>query len=380
MLHVGGSGSAQIFNALALTTNSIAARADVSELAVVREERKIEAEVESIMKVGGVGSQVEQGGVTDGVLRKQTIRAKVDMSARGGGGGTLEAITPVLSTTHPCLCVPLSIYAFLRVRASLHPFTKHQGGYDHYMQKEIQEQPKSLTDTMRGRVVLGKPLKPLASGAANIIVSGHHLDASSAVLAAAEAAGGGAGGFAISAVGGLQQRVVGCAADGTRGYRGPLNHLLRLKERCVLRVSRDVRPPPSLPCLASSHSVCFNPQPPQFAGRRAAKNPATGLSGAAAAAKPPAALPPKAGISSSPGQLNGDGEAAEAEPYVRRGGLTDYVEGILRCRGHALRHMLVISHGRACVCAGASKQRRALWLHDDVVQHLPVYVEAVAAV
>jgi glucosamine--fructose-6-phosphate aminotransferase (isomerizing) len=29
-----------------------------------------------------------------------------------------------------------------------------QGGYDHYMQKEIHEQPKSLTDTMRGRLVI----------------------------------------------------------------------------------------------------------------------------------------------------------------------------------------------------------------------------------
>jgi glucosamine 6-phosphate synthetase-like amidotransferase/phosphosugar isomerase protein len=30
-----------------------------------------------------------------------------------------------------------------------------QGGYDHFMQKEIHEQPESILQTMRGRVVLG---------------------------------------------------------------------------------------------------------------------------------------------------------------------------------------------------------------------------------
>jgi glucosamine--fructose-6-phosphate aminotransferase (isomerizing) len=34
-----------------------------------------------------------------------------------------------------------------------------QGGYEHYMQKEIHEQPKTLEDTMRGRLVIDKPMK-----------------------------------------------------------------------------------------------------------------------------------------------------------------------------------------------------------------------------
>ncbi len=32
-----------------------------------------------------------------------------------------------------------------------------QGGYDHYMQKEIHEQPESLLQTMRGRVQFQRP-------------------------------------------------------------------------------------------------------------------------------------------------------------------------------------------------------------------------------
>jgi glucosamine--fructose-6-phosphate aminotransferase (isomerizing) len=31
-----------------------------------------------------------------------------------------------------------------------------QGGYDHFMQKEIHEQPESIQQTMRGRVKLAK--------------------------------------------------------------------------------------------------------------------------------------------------------------------------------------------------------------------------------
>ncbi len=38
-----------------------------------------------------------------------------------------------------------------------------QNGYDHYMQKEIHEQPKTLADTMRGRLVINKPLTPMSS-------------------------------------------------------------------------------------------------------------------------------------------------------------------------------------------------------------------------
>jgi glucosamine 6-phosphate synthetase-like amidotransferase/phosphosugar isomerase protein len=48
--------------------------------------------------------------------------------------------------------------------------THPQGGYEHYMQKEIHEQPKSLADTMTGRVLLGKPLLP-NSGSTNDMVA-----------------------------------------------------------------------------------------------------------------------------------------------------------------------------------------------------------------
>lgn len=33
----------------------------------------------------------------------------------------------------------------------------NQGGYDHYMQKEIHEQPESILQTMRGRVRFDQP-------------------------------------------------------------------------------------------------------------------------------------------------------------------------------------------------------------------------------
>jgi hypothetical protein len=56
LLHIDASGHAHVFNALALTASTIAARDDVTSLRVVREHRVIEAEVESIMKVGGRAS------------------------------------------------------------------------------------------------------------------------------------------------------------------------------------------------------------------------------------------------------------------------------------------------------------------------------------
>jgi hypothetical protein len=113
--------------------------------------------------------------------------------------------------------------------------------------------------------------QPLASGAANILVSGHHIEAApgaAAALAAAEAAGGGAGGFAIAA-------------------------------------SR----------------------------RTGAKSPA-GLAGTAVP-KTPAATPTLVGSPAKPSAFSPAAHAAaadgdEAEPYVRLGGLTDFVEGILR--------------------------------------------------
>lgn len=38
-----------------------------------------------------------------------------------------------------------------------------KGGYDHYMQKEIHEQPESITQTMRGRVDFQKSSEEAAS-------------------------------------------------------------------------------------------------------------------------------------------------------------------------------------------------------------------------
>ncbi|KAI8469476.1 MAG: isomerising glucosamine-fructose-6-phosphate aminotransferase [Monoraphidium minutum] len=83
LLHVDAHGRPSVFNTLNVSATGLA-RADINDLAVKRVGKKIEAEVESIMK----------------------------------------------------------------------------GGYDHYMQKEIHEQPKTLADTMRGRLVIDKPMKP----------------------------------------------------------------------------------------------------------------------------------------------------------------------------------------------------------------------------
>ncbi len=38
-----------------------------------------------------------------------------------------------------------------------------QNGYDHFMQKEVHEQPRTLADTMRGRLIINKPLTPTRS-------------------------------------------------------------------------------------------------------------------------------------------------------------------------------------------------------------------------
>lgn len=51
LVYIGPTGAAAVFNVASLTTNTIAAHSNINELAVVREERKIEANVESIMKV-----------------------------------------------------------------------------------------------------------------------------------------------------------------------------------------------------------------------------------------------------------------------------------------------------------------------------------------
>lgn len=52
-MYVGPTGASAVFNVATLTTNTIAGHTNINEFAVVREEKKIEAEIESIMKVRG---------------------------------------------------------------------------------------------------------------------------------------------------------------------------------------------------------------------------------------------------------------------------------------------------------------------------------------
>ncbi|KIZ06322.1 glucosamine--fructose-6-phosphateaminotransferase (isomerizing) [Monoraphidium neglectum] len=203
LLHVDAYGRPHVFNSLAMTSRTLA-KADMADLEVKREGRKIEAEVESIMK----------------------------------------------------------------------------GGYDHYMQKEIHEQPKTLADTMRGRVVLdGKPFKPVKSSAPDVIFSGHFIDpCESASLFSGSniaAASGAEGGFELpSRIGGKKAR------------------------------AKEPTPAGAL-----------------FSGA---------LLGAAAAAT---AAPDKAAAPASAGFMEeGIPAAGESEPFIKLGGLSDHVEGILRCR------------------------------------------------
>ena len=65
-----------------------------------------------------------------------------------GGGGRTRPASP-----HLCADLPAR-----RCRLLLPPaFLPPQGGYDHYMQKEIHEQPESIYQTMRGRVSMTPP-------------------------------------------------------------------------------------------------------------------------------------------------------------------------------------------------------------------------------
>jgi hypothetical protein len=118
-----------------------------------------------------------------------------------------------------------------------------------------------------------KPLKPLASGAANIIFSGTHLEptsssaaAAAAALSAAAASGGAEGGFALP--------------RSRAGAAGP-------KAPAAPKPATAPTPSPS----AASHVAAPT----------------------AAAAAAPAGTP-------------------EGEPFIRLGGLEEHVEGILRCR------------------------------------------------
>jgi hypothetical protein len=147
------------------------------------------------------------------------------------------------------------------------------------MQKEIHEQPKTLADTMRGRLVVNKPLKPVKSNAAEVIFSGANIP----------------------------------------------------------------------PCVSSSlfahdDTDAFDDSSFDLPGRRAVVRTAGGASAKAQAPAGkgllttlPAAPAPAA---TNGGRLLIGGNGADClldcddddEPFIRLGGLSDHVEGILRCR------------------------------------------------
>ncbi|KAI8470318.1 MAG: glucosamine--fructose-6-phosphate aminotransferase [Monoraphidium minutum] len=82
-------------------------------------------------------------------------------SAAGGGGGCGATVPRVLQT----------------LQVEVDQIMK--GGYDHYMQKEIHEQPEALLQTMRGRVMFRRPDDepgPYAPGAVSRIVLGGLVD------------------------------------------------------------------------------------------------------------------------------------------------------------------------------------------------------------
>jgi hypothetical protein len=55
-------------------------------------------------------------------------------------------------------CIADLLRLCIRVVGCVLPCASYlQGGYDHYMQKEIHEQPESLLQTMRGRVRFDQP-------------------------------------------------------------------------------------------------------------------------------------------------------------------------------------------------------------------------------
>ncbi|GBF88215.1 hypothetical protein Rsub_00927 [Raphidocelis subcapitata] len=96
------------------------------------------------------------------------LRGAAGGGAGGGGGGGAANIAD-LEVTRACSRIEASAEAVMKC------------GYEHFMQKEIHEQHKTVADTMRGRLVMdGKPHKPLASSAADIIFSGARLDAAGA--------------------------------------------------------------------------------------------------------------------------------------------------------------------------------------------------------
>ncbi|CAI5465155.1 unnamed protein product [Closterium sp. Yama58-4] len=102
-----------------------------------------------------------------------------------------------------------------------------KGSYDHFMQKEIHEQPESLTMTLRGRLIHGKAdsLSPTASNACS------SLPPSASIAAAAAAAAGGDATAAIASAGSNGSSPVastaGAAGGGISGLP-PLSPLSKL--------------------------------------------------------------------------------------------------------------------------------------------------------
>lgn len=95
------------------------------------------------------------------------------------------------------LAVPVLVSVRPLGRAQVNSIMK--GGYDHYMQKEIHEQPESLLQTMRGRVKLLDTTPKASCPAVNQHPACMHVDAS-------------AGCAQLCAVGEEQRSTCSCAA------------------------------------------------------------------------------------------------------------------------------------------------------------------------
>lgn len=76
LLHVDPRGRTHVFNVLSLTTNTLA-RTNISDLEVKRVGRKIEAEIESVMKVSGAQWQWSVGMARSGVCERNALRCRL---------------------------------------------------------------------------------------------------------------------------------------------------------------------------------------------------------------------------------------------------------------------------------------------------------------
>jgi glucosamine--fructose-6-phosphate aminotransferase (isomerizing) len=121
VLHIVGGGYG-IYNT---------AQADV-ETAVPRRLQLLEVEVDQIMKVG------------DNCIATHTAGAAAALAS-------IIMNTPVRLNQTTVVVNTFLTHELVRLCRVLHVCLP-QGGYDHYMQKEIHEQPESILQSMRGRV------------------------------------------------------------------------------------------------------------------------------------------------------------------------------------------------------------------------------------